>query len=282
MLTRRSGLVHADPLIVKSSFIVLWPNVVMAPIPVRADRLAAELDRFHARISGRFIRSEPRQRARQYLSGLLAALDRKNGWTLAERAGDRTPDGMQRLLRLADWDVDEVRDHVRDYVIENLGDRDGVLVAGDTEFSKKGVRSAGVARQFNAATGRIENCQTGVFLAYLSEKGHALVDRRLYLPKEWTADRTRSRAAGIPDHVAFATKAQIAEHMLAAAFAAGIRPTRVATDPERRRALEQCFRQAREQTGLDQYQVRDWRAWHAHITLSMAALACLVVAEQPR
>jgi SRSO17 transposase len=123
---------------------------------------SAELDRLHARIAGRFTRSEPRRRARQYLSGLVAGLDRTNGWTLAEQAGDVSPDGMQRLLRWADWDVDKVRDDVRDYVLEHLADPQAVLIVDDTGFLKKGLRSAGVARQYSGTAGRIENCQIGV------------------------------------------------------------------------------------------------------------------------
>jgi SRSO17 transposase len=104
------------------------------------DLVAAELDRVHERIAGRFGRAEPRARVREYVSGLVAGLERKNGWTLAERAGEVSPDGMQRLLRRADWDVDGVRDDIRDYVVEELGDRDGVLIADDTGFLKKGTR----------------------------------------------------------------------------------------------------------------------------------------------
>src|SRR5215472_3198383 len=113
---------------------------------VVADLVAGELDRVHARIAGRFTRSEPRARAREYMSGLVAGLERKNGWTLAEQAGEMSPDGMQRLLRWADWDIDGVRDDVRDYVIEHLGEPGGVLIVDDTGFLKKGVRSAGVQR----------------------------------------------------------------------------------------------------------------------------------------
>ena len=110
---------------------------------IEVDQWSGELDRLYARFAGRFARSEPRRRARLYLSGLVAGLDRKNGWTLAEQAGDLSPDGMQRLLRWADWDIDAVRDEVRDYVIEHLGDRSGVLIIDDTGFLKKGVKSAG-------------------------------------------------------------------------------------------------------------------------------------------
>jgi len=161
-----------------------------------ADIAAAELDAVHARIAGRFARSEPRARVREYLSGLVAGLERKNGWTLAERAGEVSPDGMQRLLRHADWDTRDVREDVRDYVIEQLGDPGGVLIADETGFIKKGTRSAGVQRQYSGTAGRTENCQIGVFLAYASSHGHALIDRELYLPRSWTEDRERCRAAG--------------------------------------------------------------------------------------
>lgn len=117
------------------------------------DVVAAELDSLLGRIGGRFTRSEPRGRARDYVAGLVAGLERKNGWTLAERAGEVSPDGMQRLLRRADWDIDGVRDDVRAYVAERLGDRDAVLIADDTGFLKKGLRSAGVQRQYSGTAG---------------------------------------------------------------------------------------------------------------------------------
>jgi SRSO17 transposase len=148
-----------------------------------------------SRIAGRFARSEPRARAQEYVSGLLAGLERKNGWTLAERAGEGSPDGMQRLLRKADWDVNGVRDDVRDYVVEHLGDPDGVLVGDETGFLKKGVKSVGVQRQYSGTAGRTENCQIGVFLAYASRHGHALIDRELYVPESWISDRERCRDA---------------------------------------------------------------------------------------
>ena len=148
-----------------------------------ADLVAAELDRVHERIAGRFARAEPRSRVREYVSGLVAGLERKNGWTLAEQAGEVSPDGMQRLLRRADWDVDGVRDDVRDYVMGSWVTRDGVLIADETGFIKKGTRSAGVQRQYSGTAGRTENCQVGVFLAYASLHGHALIDRELYLPQ---------------------------------------------------------------------------------------------------
>jgi SRSO17 transposase len=360
-----------------------------------ADLAAGELDRVHARVAGRFARSEPRVRVREYLCGLVAGLERKNGWTLAERAGEASPDGMQRLLRWADWDVDGVRDDLRAYVAEQLGEPDGVLIADETGFLKKGSKSAGVQRQYSGTAGRTENCQVGVFLAYASSRGHALIDRELYLPASWTDDRDRCRAAGIPDDVEFTTKARLAQAMIARALDAGvpfawftadeiygqakylrawledhgvsyvmaIRRTDTftmaageqradaliaalgarswqrlsagagahgprdyhwaritipsATTPGRthwllaRRSLadpgqiayyacygpararlvdlaftagsrwhiEECFQQAKNETGLDHYQVRTWRAWHAHITLSMLALAWLAASR---
>lgn len=356
------------------------------------DLVAAELEALHERISSRFARSEPRSRVREYVTGLVAGLERKNGWTLAERAGEMSPDGMQRLLRRADWDVDGVRDDVRDYVVERLGDPAGVLIVDDTGFLKKGTRSAGVQRQYSGTAGRVENCQIGVFLAYASAAGHALIDRELYLPESWTSDRDRCRAAGIGDEVKFATKPVLAQHMIERALDAQVPfswatadeaygqvkylrvwleerdisyvlatrrnddvftpdgragrademiaaippkqwrrisagdgahgrreyswvriPIRIAWAPGRghwflaRRSLsdpteiayyicagprrttltelatvagsrwrvEECFQQAKNEAGLDQYQVRTYRAWYAHITLSMLALAWL-------
>jgi SRSO17 transposase len=363
---------------------------------VVVDRVVAELDALHERVAVRFARSEPRARVRQYVTGLVAGLERKNGWTLAERAGERAPDGMQRLLRWADWDIDGVRDDVRDYVVERLGRPGGVLVLDDTGFVKKGVRSAGVQRQYSGTAGRVENCQIGTFLAYASDRGHALIDRELYLPESWTSDRDRCRGAGIPDEIEFTTKPRQGMVMLARAFDAGVpfgwvtadeaygqvaylrvwleqqdaahvvatkcNDTLITTDAGARRAqdmiaelparawrrlsvgagahgpriydwarvpiriawrpgrghwllarrriaapheiayyvcygprrstlvdlawiagsrwrIEECFQQAKNEAGLDQYQVRSFRAWYAHITLSMLALAWLAGAK---
>jgi SRSO17 transposase len=359
------------------------------------DLVTAELDQVHERIAGRFWRSEPRARAREYVSGLVAGLERKNGWTLAEWAGEAGPDGMQRLLRRAGWDISGVRDDVRDYVIEHLGDREGVLIADETGFLKKGTRSAGVQRQYSGTAGRTENCQVGVFLAYASAHGHALIDRELYLPASWIEDPVRCQAAGIPADVEFSTKARLAQVMLARAIdarvpfawftadevygqakylrrwleerdvayvmaircsdtfpvdgseqradalTAALPPQswqRLSTGPGAhgpreyhwaqitidaaaatgrshwmlaRRSLhdpdeiayyacygprrsrlmdlawvagsrwhiEECFQQAKNEAGLDHYQVRTWRAWYAHITLSMLALAWLAASR---
>jgi SRSO17 transposase len=166
---------------------------------------ADELERVNARIASRFGRVEPRRRALAYLRGLLAPVERKNGWQLAEAAGDATPDGMQDFLQRMRWDADQVRDDLRAYVVEHLGEPGGVLVLDETGFIKKGVKSVGVQRQYSGTAGRIENCQIGVFLAYASPKGHALIDRALYLPERWAGDAVRREQAGVPEAVAFAT-----------------------------------------------------------------------------
>ena len=142
----------------------------------------AGLQELHGRIAHRFSRSESRQRVLAYLQGLLGSVERKNGWQLAEYAGDATPDGVQRLLAVYQWDADEVRDDLRGYVVEHLGDAGGVLVVDETGFLKKGRRSVGVKRQYSGTAGKVENCQIGVFLAYGSRHGAAFLDRELYLP----------------------------------------------------------------------------------------------------
>ena len=180
------------------------------------------LDEVHARIAARFARSEPRERVLSYVRGLLAPVERKNSWTLAERAGETSPDGMQRLLATADWDADQVRDDIRDYVIEHLGSSGAVLVVDETGFLKKGSKSAGVARQYTGTAGRIENAQVGVFLAYASTAGRTFLDRELYLPKAWTDDRARCAEAGVPADVEFATKPELATRMLTRALDAGV------------------------------------------------------------
>ena len=176
----------------------------------------------HERIAGRFRRPEPRRRALAYLRGLLSPVERKNGWQLAEQAGDATPDGVQRLLYNYRWDADLVRDDLRDYVVEHLGDADGVLVVDETGFLKKGEKSVGVQRQYSGTAGRIENCQIGVFLAYASAKGRTLLDRELYLPQVWAEDRERRREAGVPEDAVFRTKPQLAQLMLGRALESGV------------------------------------------------------------
>jgi SRSO17 transposase len=346
----------------------------------------------HARFARHFGRSEPRERALDYLNGLLSPLEKKNGWTLSEQVGQLRPDGVQRLLNHSDWDENAVRDDLRDFVVESIGAKDAVLIGDDTGFLKKGTKSAGVQRQYTGTAGRTENCQIGTFLAYASAKGRALIDRELYIPVSWTDDRDRCRAAGIDDEVPFATKNEHFKWMLQRAIDAGIpfawvtadeaygqvkhvrswleergvahvlatkvndtvitaaggdarvdqlvaalprqawkrisggqgahgeriydwarvaiRPywengfghwvlaRRNVSDPSEiayyvcfgpvgsrlkdlvkvaaaRWAVEECFQTAKGECGLDHYQVRRYRAWYRHITLSMAALAYL-------
>jgi SRSO17 transposase len=363
--------------------------------PPRIDLLAwrAGFDEVFARVAGRFLQAPSRKRARAYLLGLLSRSERKNGWTIAEFAGDATPDGMQRLLNFYSWSADEVRDDLRDYAVAGLGDDGAVLVADETGFLKKGRMSAGVQRQYSGTAGRVENCQLGVFLAYaVPGGGRALIDRELYLPRAWTDDRDRCRLAGIGGEVGFATKPELARQMIGRAMQAGVPFGWVAADeaygqntplrewledrqvsyvlavpksftaqtaagPRRadalaglvpaagwqqrscgngargprfydwaligtaspahhllvrrpvaggelafftchapagttladlvkvagtRWAIEECFQAAKNETGLDHYQVRRYDAWYRHVTLSMLALAFLQVTAAQR
>lgn len=186
------------------------------------NRGAEALAELYRRIGPRFRRAEVRSRARHFLEGLLAPVERKNGWQMAEELGEHGPRGVQRLLGEADWDEEAVRDDLRAYVSEHLGEDNGMLVVDETGFIKKGKKSAGVARQYSGTAGRRENSQVGVFLLYASWQGAAFLDRELYLPEEWMIDRVRCREAGIPDEVGFATKGELAQRMLARAFAAGV------------------------------------------------------------
>jgi SRSO17 transposase len=358
---------------------------------------SAGFEAFVGRFAGRFTRVEPRRQMVAYLRGLLGEAERKNGWTLAEAAGEAGPQGMQRLLNFYAWDADGVRDDVRAMVVAALGDAArGVLIVDETGFVKKGTKSAGVARQYSGTAGRIENSQIGVFAAYASPRGRGLIDRELYIPKEWFTDRARCHDAGIAEDVEFATKPQLAQRMIARAVAAGvpfgwvtadeaygqvgrlrmwledhnlahvlavpksqmvismdlrqrrahaviaelaeadwhrrscgngahgqrlydwaavdIRPwrqpgrghwllvRRSITDPDEiayylcygpadteltelvrvagaRWAIEECFQTAKNETGLDHYQVRRYQAWYRHITLSMAAAAFLIITQ---
>jgi SRSO17 transposase len=193
-------------------------------------QIREELTKLQVRIGPRFRRAEVRQRAHRFLEGLLTDIPRKNGWQMAEHLGENGPRGVQRLLGEADWDEESVRDDVRSYVLESLGDPDGLLVVDETGFLKKGKRSAGVARQYSGTAGRRENSQIGVFLLYASPKGYAFIDRELYLPEEWTTDRVRCREVGIAEERGLATKGELAQQMLARAFATGMPVTWVVGD----------------------------------------------------
>jgi SRSO17 transposase len=373
---------------------------VVDDVRVRADdghaSWSESFSELFAQVAGTFGNAAVRRHGRAYLLGLLSQAERKNGWTLAEFAGDVSPDGLQRLLNFSPWDEDACRDAVRRYVVRHLGDAGGVLVADETGFLKKGRMSAGVARQYTGTAGRVENCQVGVFLAYAAPDGsRALIDRELYVPEKWTSDRDRCRAAGIGDDVAFATKPELARQMIERAVKADVPFAWAAADevyggnPRLREwleeeglgyvmavacsemitvpagryradalaamvpasgwqrlscadgskgprlydwaligtaapghqllvrrslapgekgqlelaffrcwsprpvtlaelvavagarwAVEDCFAEAKNETGLDHYQVRRYRAWYRHITLSMLAHAFLAAAAR--
>jgi SRSO17 transposase len=183
---------------------------------------AAELEEIGELIGKRFARAEPRRRALTYVQGLLSPVERKNGWQLAEEAGDQTPYATQHLLGRAVWSAEEVRDDLQTYVVKHLGDPEGVLVIDETGFVKKGTKSAGVQRQYSGTAGRVENCQIGVFLAYATKYGRTFLDRELYLPQAWAEDKKRRESVGIPKEVKFATKLALARQMIERAREAGV------------------------------------------------------------
>ena len=191
------------------------------------NNLLAEVEQ---RIGQHFARAEARSRAMDYLRGLMSQVERKNSWQLAEVLGGSTPYGIQHLLGRALWNVDVVRDELCRYVVDHLADEGAILVVDETGFLKKGRQSAGVARQYSGAAGRVENSQVDVFLAYVSRHGHTLIDRELYLPQEWTDDPERSAGVGVPADRAFATKPKLARLMLERAFEAGLQPAWVTGD----------------------------------------------------
>ena len=191
--------------------------------PDAIGRWSQRLEDLHRRVANRFARSEATERVRRYLIGLLGRVERKNGWQLAEAIGEADPQGVQRLLNSAKWDADAVRDDLREYVVEHLGDeQSGVLIADETGFLKKGEKSVGVARQYTGTAGDTVNCQVGVFVAYASSKGVAFVDRAMYLPEEWANNPERRREAGVPEEVVFANKLELAKRMLERAFGAEV------------------------------------------------------------
>src|ERR671916_228201 len=257
---------------------------------------AVGLSALHQRIARHFVRAEPRQQAYDYLRALISPVERKNGWQIAEHVGAATPDGVQRLLATAQWNADQVRDDLRSYVVEHLGDSEAVLVIDETGFLKKGTKSVGVKRQYSGTAGRTENCQIGVFLAYASSRGRTFLDRELYLPKEWAADAERRQEAGVPETVQLRTKPQLGQAMLERALDAGVPAAWVTGDEvyggDRRLgvwlggrggaqrvagtrwAIEAGFQRARE-VGLNQYEVRRWEGWYRHVTLCLLVQAYL-------
>ncbi|HEX4018791.1 MAG TPA: IS701 family transposase [Frankiaceae bacterium] len=181
-------------------------------------------------IESRFARYEPLRHAAGLMLGMLAPLERKNCWTIAEHRGDLSPDGLQHLLARARWDADAVRDDLRGYVSGAFADEQAVLVVDETGDLKKGAESVGVQRQYTGTAGRIENAQVAVYLTYAAPRGHALVDRALYVPKSWTGDGERRERAGIPAELEFATKPALATAMIRRAVTAGTPAAWVAGD----------------------------------------------------
>src|SRR5215211_4659230 len=190
----------------------------------------ARLEELLGRVAGRFGRVEPRRHARALVLGLLVDLPRKNCWTIAEHAGQASPDGLQHLLAGAVWDHDKVRDDVRDWLLEHLADPGAVLVVDETGDLKKGTHTVGVARQYTGTAGKVDNAQVAVYLAYATSAGHGVIDRELYLPQGWLADPQRRQAAGVPDQVRFATKPELARGMLHRALEAGVPAAWVTAD----------------------------------------------------
>ena len=195
------------------------------------DSWADEFEAFHARFADLFSRQEPRDQSRKYLRALLSAVERKNGWQLAEAGGDERPDATQRLLYLAQWEADAARNRLQHFVIEVFGDAEGIGVVDESGFIKKGDKSVGVQRQYSGTAGKRENCQIGTFLSYASCHGHVFLDRRLYLPESWAAAPDRRTQAKVPESEVFATKPQQAVKMLQHAWAMGV-PMRWVTGDE--------------------------------------------------
>jgi SRSO17 transposase len=198
---------------------------------VDPDRWWTEFGAVIDRIAPRFARYEPLRHAAGLMLGMLSSLDRKNCWTIAEHRGQATPDGLQHLLSRAKWDADAVRDDLRDYVIDAFGDPDAVLIVDETADVKKGTDTVGVQRQYSGTAGRIENSQVAVFVTYAAPRGHALIDRGLYLPKSWAEDPARCDGAGIPDDKRdFATKPVLARILIDRAVTAQVPAAWVAGD----------------------------------------------------
>jgi SRSO17 transposase len=186
------------------------------------DLFAADFAEFHARFTDLFVRSEPREQMAKYLRGLLGGVERRNGWQMAEAAGDAAPDKMQRLLRRVEWSAVRARDRLQRFIIERFGDHAGIGILDETGFLKKGNESVGVQRQYTGTAGKIENCQIGVFLGYSSRAGHALLDRALYLPECWSSDAARRAKARVPSRVQFHTKPELAARMLRRSWRNGV------------------------------------------------------------
>jgi SRSO17 transposase len=195
------------------------------------DQWADSFATFHARFGTLFARSETRNQAAKYVRGLLAPVERKNGWQVAEAIGDSTPDRTQRLLYRADWNANAARDIVEDVVRETFGDPEGIGVVDETGILKKGTGSVGVQRQYSGTAGKVENCQMATVLTYATANGHIFLDRRLYLPEGWCHDKERRKKAKVPEEIVFQTKPEQAIAMLEHAWERGV-PMRWVTGDE--------------------------------------------------
>jgi len=182
----------------------------------------AEYNKLMKRIGEVFFSDLGFENAQKYMKGLLSGASRKNGWQLSEITGESTPYKLQQFIYRGSYSADKIRDITRDYVNENLGEEDGVMVADDTGFIKQGKKSCGVQRQYTGTLGKICNCQLGVFLTYASSKGHTPIDRRLYMPEVWVDDKPRCTEAGVPEDLKFQTKPELALEMIQEATAAGM------------------------------------------------------------
>ncbi|RYZ18039.1 MAG: IS701 family transposase [Myxococcaceae bacterium] len=207
------------------------PSAVEAQAPeVRlVGRLAMEFEEVGAWLQLHFRRREAHSAAVEYVKALLERAQRKNAWGLSEDAGHRAPYNFQHLLLRPKWDADAVRDDVPEYARRELGEG-GILTVDETGFLKKGEKSVGVARQYTGTAGKVENAQVGVFLSYMTHRGHALVERELYLPEPWTEDAARREAGGIPNEVGFESKPALAQRMLQQILGAGPKPAWVVSD----------------------------------------------------
>jgi SRSO17 transposase len=201
-----------------------------ASIETTLELWASSLREVKGRMRGLFTQERVAASANLFLDGLLGDERRKTGWMRAEAAGDPGPWRQQAILGRGRWDADGLRDIVREYVVENLAADDAVMVIDETGFLKQGKASCGVARQYTGSAGKITNCQIGVFAAYVSARGHAFIDRALYLPKSWTGDPARLATAHVPEAVAFATKPALAVQMIRRALAADVPFSWVAAD----------------------------------------------------
>lgn len=235
------------------------------------------------RLRPRFRRPGAHRHACAYLRGLLSGVERKNGWQLAEQAGYQQPRSIQRVLDRSVWDAAAVGDDLRTYVVNELGDPEGVLVIDETGFLKQGTKSAGVKRQYSGTAGRIENCQIGVFLGYASGNGRAGFDRALYLPQEWADDPERREAAGIPPEVTFQTKPQLALGMLERALNGGVPAAWVTADEVY--GNDGVFRRALEARGqayvLAVKRTQSVTTWPPHQPIGQHHADTLLVARPP-